>query len=121
MPELGGFVKFFNVGLRDSHKLPRASLPILHEAAIRMGKDNCVYIDGRVRKSIAESIGVSDSQVAIQLGVLVKHGMLYRVGRGYYMVNPYVASGVAGHVVSALRRKWSELLRVDLHEVAINE
>jgi butyrate kinase len=111
MPERFDYVQNHAEGIRAKNLiLPRAAGPILDEISLRMGKDNRITIQKKMRKAIAEQLRLSEVQVASQITILVRKGFLEREERGVYMVNPYFCSKCNLNALKGLRGNWNKLL-----------
>lgn len=63
---------------------------IIAKIISKMGGDNIVYIQRPFKEPLVKHLGCHISYIMQVVNELIKDGVLRRVGKGAYMVNPYI-------------------------------
>ncbi len=82
---------FFKVYIEDIcllHEVSIVASGILYELASKMGFDNVVSLGPSVKKRMCERLEIKSQTLENNLGVLVKKGLIHRIGKGEFELNP---------------------------------
>ena len=82
------FVKLYIADVVKLNDLPKGCNPLLYKLLQCMNYRNEIVLNSFIKKSIANEIGMQVDTINHNLVVLVKNGIISRVGPGTFFINP---------------------------------
>jgi len=99
------FVLFFGKNLAMLGKAnPSKKEIILASIISKMDGDNVVYILKNFRMELSKKLEINPSYVGRVVDELIEKQILYKIGRGVYIVNPYIYG--KGNVKNIAKLRW---------------
>lgn len=90
LPPEPDYIKLYVAEIGRLHGLQKGFRDILLYAASMVGYDGCVVLNARRKAQIAITLGVKMPHIDNALTAFVKAGLLHRLGRGDYELNPFL-------------------------------
>jgi len=93
------YVKLYLADIARLNNLPKGSSAILYELLKFMTYENIIVLNAFIKEQIAKKLGTNVNVLQHQIGSIIDEGIMCRVGRGTYLVNPDLFG----------RGKWQEI------------
>lgn len=84
---------------------------VLLELAFRSGYDGVVGIGKRIKEIIAKNIGSKFQSVDNAITILTKKGLITRIGRGEYEIDPNIFAKGDWKIIQERRNKYKDRLK----------
>lgn len=101
------YVKLYLHDISSILKLGRNVDKILYSLLKWMTYDNMLMVHPVMKKQIASELGYTVKTVSTYIETLAKGGIMVRVSRGVYQVNPYLIAKGFWKEVSEMRKNFS--------------
>lgn len=101
------FIKMYLDDIEILHRLPKNSGDVLHELLRNMNYESEITVNSLMKKRICEKLNIKNERsINNYLSQMVEKDVLQRVGRGVYIVNPYLIAKGDWNDIRGLRVKY---------------
>ncbi len=100
------FIKLYIEDLTAILKLPNGTKDLLYSLLMKMDYENMITLTSRSKREIAERVSIKVQTFDNYLRKLVDAGILKRIGRGEYKVNPNLFARGDWADISRQRDEW---------------
>lgn len=104
------FLKMYLDDIEILHRLPKNSSDVLHELLKNMNYQSEITINTLMKERITKKLNIKNIRsINNYLSKMVSKDVLQRVGRGVYIVNPYLLAKGEWKDIKGLRVEYKEL------------
>ena len=101
------FLKMYLDDIEILHRLPKNSGDVLYELLVNMNYQGEIAINSLMKQRICEKLAIKNARsINNFLTQMVKKDVLQRIGRGVYVVNPYLVAKGEWKDIKGLRVKY---------------
>ena len=98
------YIKLYLADIAKLSNLPRGASSVLNELLKYMNYENIVVLNSFIKQHIADVLGTNVPVLEHQITSIINEGIMCRVGRGTYFVNPEIFG----------RGKWQDVYNMRL-------
>ena len=103
------FLKMYLEDIEILHRLPKNSSDVLHELLRNMNYQSEITVNSLMKNRIAEKLNIKNVRsINNYLSSMVEKDVLQRIGRGVYIVNPYLIAKGEWADIKGLRVEYKE-------------
>ena len=107
------YVKLYLRDLSRIQNLPGRPEHIIFQLILAMDYDGEITINKRLKKKIADNLGLSEGRVANVVSILLKKEIIKKIDRTTYMMNPDLFAKGSWRDITKLRSKFELVVSYD--------
>jgi len=100
------FVKLYIQDMCLLNEIPKQNSTVLTELLLHVNYANEIMLPQGLKERIVDTLKISKGSLDNSLSLLVKKGLLQRLGRGVYKLNPYLFGKGKWQDIKEIRMEW---------------